>query len=431
MDPLPESVIQTMRSAAALLCGDKRRRFQALVARDHCGGSARIAERLFCWGRESVETGLGELRTGITCLVNSVYRGRRGIEVRHPGILTELELLLANDTAGNPMCEEKWVRGSLDHLSRQLKEKGYKVGCKAVRRILRGMGYSRKSNRRRQPRPHCPTRNSQFEYIALQRRKFTTAALPVISIDTKKKELIGAFRNKGQTWCKDAEEVDEHDFPGASQRKAVPFGIYDPARNTGHVVVGASNNTPEFATSSIDQWWVTKGCLAYPGAKELLILADGGGGNGSRARAWKLNLQTRICDKHRLTVTVCHYPPGCSKWNPVEHRLFSYISTNWAGKPLRSLDIMLAYIRGTTTRTGLAVTAVLDEATYKKGQKVTKKELDALNLRWHDVLPDWNYTLTPRDPVARELAGDSSVRTGRGGVPVTRPPTRRGGRSGG
>src|SRR5262249_1521942 len=298
-------------------------------------------------------------------------RGQKGVEVKDPTIITALEQLMANDIAGDPMSEVKWVRTSLSYLSRELAKRGYNVSRQTVRRLLRDMGFSRKSNKRKQPKPKCPTRNEQFEYIALQRQGFSEAGLPVISVDTKKKELVGPFRNPGLSWCREAEEVDEHDFPSAAECQAVPFGIYDTAKNSGYVVVGTSNNTPEFAVNSIARWWDTDGRNIYPGAKQLLILADGGGGNGSTSKAWKHNLQAKLCDHFGLAVTVCHYPPGCSKWNPVEHRLFSYISTNWAGKPLRTLGIVLGYIRGTTTRTGLTVKATLDEATYRKGQKVS------------------------------------------------------------
>jgi hypothetical protein len=400
MESLTATTISTIRAAASLLTGAKRRRFQAQVARDHCGGNSRTAERVFGWGRQTVETGLGELRSGVICKENVSARGRKGIELLRPDILAKLEQLLANNIAGNPMTEERWVRGSLSNLSKQLKEMGYKAGTATVARLLRGMGFSRKSNKRRQPRPKCPMRNEQFEYIALQRQRFASAGSPLISVDTKKKELIGPFRNKGQTWCKEAEEVDEHDFPGAAECKAVPFGVYDMTKNAGYVVVGTSNNTPEFAANSIGQWWDAEGRTHYPAAEELLILADGGGGNGSKARAWKLHLQVLICDRFGITVTVCHYPPGCSKWNPVEHRLFSYISTNWSGKPLRSLGIMLGYIRGTTTRTGLTVKATLDERTYRKGQKATKEDMQVLKLKSHDVFPQWNYTLSPRGIVS-------------------------------
>jgi hypothetical protein len=253
-----------------------------------------------------------------------------------------------------------------------------------------------RSNKRRQVHSQDPERDQQFRYIAAQRQRFLSAGLPVISVDTKKKELIGNFRNGGKAWCKEAEEVDEHDFPSAAVCLAVPVGVYDLARNTGYVVVGVSNNTPAFAVNAISGWWKDEGSLVYPGASEVLILAEGGGGNGSRARVWKLKLQECLSDAFDLEVTVCHYPPGCSKWNPVEHRLFSQISRNWAGKPLRTLDIMLAYIRGTTTTTGLKVTARLDERTYRKGLKVSRQDIDALTLRRHDTCPGLNYTINPR-----------------------------------
>jgi hypothetical protein len=215
-------------------------------------------------------------------------------------------------------------------------------------------------------------------------------------VDTKKKELVGNFRNKGKLWCKKADEVDEHDFPSAAECRAVPFGIYDMMRNKGHVYVGISNDTPEFAVVSIAKWWEREGRFAYPQADRLLILADGGGSNGCRARAWKCNLQGLVSNRFGLTVTVCHYPTGCSKWNPVEHRLFSYISINWAGKPLRTLEIMLGYIRGTRTETGLEVEAFLDEGFYKKSVPYSHKDVDGLCLKAHDVCPQWNYTIKPQ-----------------------------------
>jgi Rhodopirellula transposase DDE domain len=233
-------------------------------------------------------------------------------------------------------------------------------------------------------------------YIAAQKQHFITAGWPVISVDTKKKELIGEFRNNGRTWRREAEEVNEHDFPGVAKWRAVPFGIYNVAKNEGYVYVGISNDTPEFAAYSIAQWWKDEGCRAYPIGSELLILADSGGCNGWRARAWKLYLQEKLCDKFGVTVTVCHYPTGCSKWNPVEHRLFSFISTNWQGKPLKTLEIMLGYIRGTSTATGLKVKAFLDRGLYKRGQKVKSEDLEQLKIEPHATCPKWNYTLHPR-----------------------------------
>jgi hypothetical protein len=230
-----------------------------------------------------------------------------------------------------------------------------------------------------------------------QRKAFREAGLPMISVDTKKKELIGNFRNKGRAWCRKAPEVDEYDFASQAECIATPYGVYDMTRNTGYVVVGLSHNTPEFAVSTIARWWQEEGRVTHVGMNQLLIFADGGGGNGSRARAWKYNIQTKLCDPFHLTVTVCHYPPGCSKWNPIEYRLFSQISKNWEGKPLRTLSIMLGYIRGTTTKTGLTVKAYLDEGIYRKGQKVSREESENLNLERHGTLADWNYTIRPRN----------------------------------
>jgi hypothetical protein len=258
------------------------------------------------------------------------------------------------------------------------------------------MGFSLRTNKRKQGvMERCPERDEQFRHIASQRQSFTAACLPIISVDTKKRELIGNFRNHGRAWSREAPEVDEHDFPSQAECSAVPFGVYDTTRNTGYVAVGMSHNTPEFAVSTIVRWWQEEARSAYPKADHVLILADGGGSNGSRSRAWKVNLQESICNRFRLTVSVSHYPPGCSKWNPVEHRLFSQISRNWEGKPLRTLGIMLGYIRGTTTTTGLAVKAYLDEGIYKKGQKVTREDMRKLNLKPHQVCPNWNYTISP------------------------------------
>jgi hypothetical protein len=333
--------------------------------------------------------------------------GAKPVEVKDPGILAALERLIENDVAGDPMGEAKWVRASLRSLSAQLAGAGHPASPGTVGRLLTQMGYSMKGNKRRQVHARDPPRDEQFRYIASQRARFTAAGLPVISVDTKKKELIGNFRSAGAAWCKEPEEVDEHDFPGGAECKAVPFGVYDVARNAGHVVVGTSNNTPEVAAAAIAGWWQREGQAAYPGATQLLILADGGGGNGSRARAWKVNVQQLLCDRFGLEVTVCHYPPGCSKWNPVEHRLFSQISRNWAGKPLRSLSIMLGYIRGTTTTTGLTVTACLEERTYRKGLKVSAQDIDSLRLRRHETCPSWNYTISPMQkvPTPRAAAG--------------------------
>jgi hypothetical protein len=308
--------------------------------------------------------------------------------------------MLKDEIAGDPMTEQRWIRSSVDRLSKRLADEGQQASGSTVARLLKKMGFSLKANKRKQGRSGCPDRDEQFKYIASQKQQFITASLPIISIDTKKKELIGDFRNKGRTWRRQAEEVNEHDFPGAAKCRAIPFGIYDPTRNEGYVYVGVSNDTPQFAVYSIAKWWESEGRRRYKGASALLILADSGGSNGCRARAWKLSLQEKLCDESGLTVTVCHYPTGCSKWNPIEHRLFSYISKNWEGKPLRTLEVMLGYIRGTSTVTGLSVKAFLDEGFYARGRKVTGEDIEGLRLKAHTVCPKWNYTLHPRD--ARE-----------------------------
>jgi hypothetical protein len=323
--------------------------------------------------------------------------GRKFTEQKDPTIITALEQMLKDEVAGDPMTEQKWTRSSLSRLSAKLADEGHQASSNTVARLLKKMGFSLKANKRKHRMSGCPDRDEQFKYIASQKQQFITAGLPIISIDTKKKELIGNFRNKGQTWCRQAEEVNEHDFPGAAKCRAVPFGIYDPTRNEGYVYVGVSNDTPQFAVHSIARWWEGEGRRRYQGAVALLILADSGGSNGYRARAWKLSLQEKLCDESRLTVTVCHYPTGCSKWNPIEHRLFSFISKNWEGEPLRTLEIMLGYIRGTSTVTGLSVKAFLDEGFYARGQKVTREDIEGLRLNAHTVCPKWNYTLHPRD----------------------------------
>ncbi|HKB35434.1 MAG TPA: ISAzo13 family transposase [Gemmataceae bacterium] len=321
--------------------------------------------------------------------------GRPRTEKKHPGIIAALEAMLADEIAGDPMNGKIWVRSSLSRLAGQLREQGFSVDRKTVWRILKRLGLSLKFNAKRRKgfgySTH-PERDEQFKYIASKRKEFTDAGLPVISVDTKKKELIGDFRNPGRTWCRHAPEVNEHDFPSAAECRAVPFGVYDLAKNQGYVVVGVSHDTPEFAVKVISRWWREDGRAAYPRAKQLLILVDGGGTNGCRSKAWKFNLQQELCDGQGLIVTVCHYPRGCSKWNPIERRLFSQIGINWAGKPLRSLRIMLGYIRGATTTTGLRVKAYLDEDTYRKGQKASRDEMDRLNLKRHAVCPERNYT---------------------------------------
>jgi len=363
-------------------------------------GGVQKAQGLTGMSRKTITRGMRELRSpqglGLPGRVRQPGGGRKKVEHKDPAIETALDELLASEIAGDPMTEQRWVRSSLRQLRTKLKEAGYQASLPVVSRLLKQMGFSLKRNKRKEFRPECPLREEQFQYIALQRQTFRAAGLPIVSVDTKKKELIGDFMNNGQAWCKDAAEVRAHDFPSLAVCRAVPYGIYDVTKNEGYVFVGTSTDTPEFAVDALVRWWESGGCVAYPGAAQVLVLADSGGSNGYRSRAWKHQLQERVSDQRGLTVTVCHYPPGCSKWNPIEHRLFSYISLNWAGKPLRTLEMMLGYIRGTSTATGLSVKAFRQEGFYRKGQKVTQEGMDSLHLHPHSVCPEWNYTLSPR-----------------------------------
>lgn len=323
-------------------------------------------------------------------------RGRPPTEKKYPDIEQALEGLLSHEVAGDPMNEQVWVRSSLRSLCRQLSERGYNVSHATVARLLKKRGYTLRLNLKTRRGVESPHRDRQFKYITAQRRAFAAAGHPIISVDTKKKEPIGNFRQAGRSWSKKPTHVNQYDFTSQAQCRAVPYGIYDVTQNTGYVYVGISGDTPEFATDAIASWWRDEGARVYPEAQEILILADGGGSNAWRSRGWKWNLQTKLVNPFGLRVTVCHYPTRCSKWNPVEHRLFSHISMNWAGEPLRSLDVMLGYIRGTRSATGLSVKAYLLEGAYLTARSITQGQLDELRLHPHSVCPDWNYTLAPR-----------------------------------
>ena len=309
--------------------------------------------------------------------------------------MTVLQELVTPETAGAPTSEQKWVRSSLRHLRDEMVDKGHPLCLTTISRLLKDLGYSLKANVKRFAGTQHPDRDTQFKYIESQKQAFLAAGQPVISVDTKKKELIGNFKNVGQCWCQDAEIVNDHDFATDATVKAVPYGIYDLQHNAGYVYVGQSADTAEFAVTRIADWWNTIGCHNFSGATKLLILCDGGGSNGWRSRLWKAQLQEHLADLLGLEVSVCHYPTGTSKWNPIEHRLFGPISINWAGKPLRTLETLLAYIRGTRTQTGLQVSAFLVEQVFEKGAKVSDETMDGLNLERHATCPNWNYTIRP------------------------------------
>lgn len=303
---------------------------------------------------------------------------------------------MKHETAGDPVTGLKWTRKTTAKIAEELRGIGIDVGPRTVARLLKQMGYSLRVNHKKLARV-CKTtpedRNAQFEHIAGVRDDFASRRQPCISVDTKKKELVGLFKNPGLAWNQEPVEVRDHDFLSEAIGKAVPYGIYDVHANLGTIFVGTSRDTAAFAVDAIKMWWRNEGRHRYSGATELAILADGGGANGPSNRAWKLGLYEHLTKPHGLSVTVAHYPPGASKWNPIEHRLFSEVSKNWAGRPLDSYETILRYIRTTSTTTGLSVQAHLVDRYYEKGVKITDAQLRTVPLTKHHSLPRWNYTI--------------------------------------
>ena len=302
---------------------------------------------------------------------------------------------MEHETAGDPISGLKWTRKTTRKISRELKSAGLQVSANTVARLLKQLGYSLRVNRKSLSRTKAPERNKQFVYIKRQRNSFEDQGLPIVSVDTKKKELIGCFKNPGAAWAKTPSEVLDHDFRNDAEALAVPYGVFDLQANRGRFLVGTSHDTAAFAVDALVHWWTHEGSKTYAHADQILVLADNGGSNGSRVRAWKLELQRKLCDPFQIAVTVCHYPSGASKWNPIEHRLFAPVSRNWEAQPLDSLETMVKYLRTTTTATGLKVYASRTRRTYPKGVKVSDEAMQSLNLHRHHVLPQWNYTLQP------------------------------------
>jgi Rhodopirellula transposase DDE domain len=298
-------------------------------------------------------------------------------------------------TAGDPITGLKWTHKSLRALAGELTRRGYSISAPTVARLLRQRGYALRVNRKKLAGKQSPGRDAQFLYIAELRAAFLRRQSPVISVDTKKRELVGRFRQAGQQWRRTPHEVLIYDFRSMGEGIAIPYGIYDVGRNHGYVVVGVSHDTAAFAVTSIRSWWMQTGRQAYRGATELLIEADCGGANGNRCRAWKVRLQ-ELADEFALTITVTHYPTGASKWNPVEHRCFNLISGNWAGQPLESYETVLKYLRATRSTNGFRCQARLDKRDYATGIKIAPEEVAALCLEQHKVFPHWNYTIRPR-----------------------------------
>ena len=303
--------------------------------------------------------------------------------------------------AGDPMTGLKWTRKTTDKVSRELKRAGIVVGARTVARLLTDLDYRLRVNHKKLSRGSAARRserNRQFGYIQALRQSFLERGDPVISVDTKKKEMVGLFKNPGAAWGKTATPVLDHDFRSDAKAMTVPYGVLDLGANRGHMFVGTSHDTSQYAVSAVTRWWKVDGQPRYPHANRLLILADNGGSNGSRRRGWKYELHHKLCNPHDLEVTVCHFPSGASKWNPIEHLLFSQVSKNWAGEPLVNLETMLNFMRTTRTEKGLRVRATLVNGNYPTGIKVAAEAMASVNIIPHDVLPAWNYTIAPGAP---------------------------------
>lgn len=322
--------------------------------------------------------------------------GRKKIEIVQPGILEALDKLVDPETRGDPESLLRWTIKSSRELSLDLKRQGYRISHTKVAEILSGLGYSLQANAKTHEGNTHQDRNAQFNYINEQAKIHVFRGNPVISVDTKKKELVGNYRNNGRTWRPSGKpvEVNVYDFKDKSTDKAVPYGVYDVNCDTGWVNVGISKDTAQFSVESIRRWWKYLGKKNYPKTKAVMITADSGGSNGRRSRLWKKELQT-LADETSLTITVCHFPPGTSKWNKIEHRLFCYISMNWRGRPLTSLQTVVNLIGATKTRSGLKVYAMLDKHQYLGGIKITDEEMNLLNLNPHEFHGEWNYTIKP------------------------------------
>jgi hypothetical protein len=399
---VPESDRQWLRVLGTLNEQQARVYIAQRAVQEGRGGVSRLA-RLTGMSRPTILKGIAELESGVlearaeTGRVRQAGGGRKPVEAVTPVITRALERLLAETTAGDPMSALRWTNKSTRTLAADLAQHGFPVSHVTVARCLHDLGYSLQANVKTVEGTQHPDRDAQFRYINQQVSRFLRTHDPVVSVDTKKKELVGAFANRGRRWKPQgkADRVNVHDFPHLGKGKAIPYGTYDVARDEALVNVGITHETAEFAVASIRRWWRLLGRTAYPAAKRLLICADAGGSNGNRLRAWKVYLQ-QLADELPLAITVCHYPPGTSKWNKIEHRLFSFISLNWQGRPLLSFEAVVNLIGATTTTTGLKVKAVLDTTAYEPGEKIGDAEMQRLHLKPHDFHGDWNYTVSPR-----------------------------------
>jgi hypothetical protein len=366
------------------------------------GGITMVAEAAGM-ARSTVQKAVAEVHAGVeaTAAVRRPGAGRKRLIDKDPDLLLNLDDLVEPDARGDPMCPLRWTSKSAGHIADALAAMGHQVSPDTVGRLLVSMEFSLQATAKQLEGAQHPDRDAQFVYLSHQVGDHLRAGEPVISIDTKKKEVVGQRSNAGKEYQPKGrpERVDVHDFPDPEVPKAIPFGVYDIGANEGFVVVGDDHDTAAFAVATIGRWWDMVGRVAYPGARRLLITADAGGSNGYRVRLWKVELG-RLAARAGIDITVCHFPPGTSKWNKIEHRLWSAVTSNWRGRPLTSHEVVVNLIGATTNKKGLKVQAHLDTGYYPTGVKITKTELAAVPLTKHDFHGDWNYTVHPAQPAA-------------------------------
>lgn len=396
--------VETIRRRFELLSpylDEKTRRLMAGAEAHAIGfGGISIVSDTTGMSRDTVRRGVEELQ-GQVPTSGGIRRpggGRKKTVESDSTLREDLEELLHPTERGDPESPLRWTSKSVRHLARELQRMGHQTSHRMVAEMLHELGYSLQANRKTLEGSSHPDRDAQFEYINRQARQYLTTADPVISVDTKKKELVGEFKNGGREWRPKgmAEKVKVHDFLDPELGRAIPYGVYDLANNSGWVSVGVDHDTASFAVETIRRWWSWMGRERYPKAKRLLITADGGGSNGTRVRLWKVELQ-QLADELRFPISVSHLPPGTSKWNKIEHRLFSFISQNWRGKPLVSHEVIVNLIVSTTTETGLRVRAQLDTAQYPPGRKVSAEEIAKVDLRRAKFHGEWNYSIFPKE----------------------------------
>ena len=363
-------------------------------------GGIKLMNKIIGMSRTTIIKGMKELKEdslGYDGRIRKYGGGRKKLEQKDSLLGESLRRIMDEDTAGNPMSFVKWTCRSLHKIEKELKGKGHAISYRTVGRRLKKMGYSLQSNKKTFEGSTHPERDAQFQYINRTVAIFVKKKQPVISVDTKKKELVGNFKNTGQIWTKkgQAKHVNAYDFPSFAKGKAVPYGAYDITLNKGFVNIGISYDTAEFAVQSIRQWWNQLGKKHYPKAKDLLITADSGGSNGSRNRGWKYYLG-KLAKEAKLKITVLHFPPATSKWNKIEHRMFSFISQNWKGKPLTDYQVIINFIKNTTTEKGLEIFARLDKKKYERGKKFSDKDMEKIMIQFHETHPGWNYTILPK-----------------------------------